>query len=716
MKPFLIKDFQNIFILLQDNESISDRDLVTVNGQDQPESVHSFGTDLTRPVSYQIQRFLEDKVVADGEEDHPSMCDTLSHQGEGMMEEIERGSLQGSADNNGGVTVQVETESTGSTGSLKERQKMILNEIQRNNQLSKKEGETVELSPLTPSTVIASPSSVASVPQRFGVPLPNGYHRAMHSNGYVQDVGTDERRDLTCTPAVARNIPGGVTPPITSWTLTNHNPALNHVTGGYSRLPSYQHAQTQHATNTVDMTSFIPIQPSQISSIPVQPLGDVRQTTSFSSGERRTLGDASLSGGYIQSPLEGHEVTSGQYETQRNDSLPDLNDHGERTVAGVSSLSGGYVQSSFFEAQQQAPLSSMHVTGQSIGNNSFAEILSDDDDVLKSNLPSLMVAHGPFTDGYVCDPLATNRGEGEREMRGGLSESGNEDDSTSNEGDLNSVFDYDLIAGERTVISGRPRSTVTSGFLSGSSESTSPEPPNKLSPPLTPPPSPPNSVMAIQPSNTADLSSPHSNNLTSKFLQHPPSYIPSSSFTGNLPTSSNLSNDLASLPYSPTSASQVPIANNISAYRPSSTGSSGYVTNSSQSYHSSSGNSQTSRSASDELSQELEHDKNDLYTVPSLLSSSKSSSPTLPHVVVTNRTAEDALPEQNSAEASHHLLHLHCSDTHPPFATADPPYTDYMNTKDVDLSKIATTFDPLYLTGERITDDQGVSFEFPMLT
>ena len=51
-----------------------------------------------------------------------------------------------------------------------------------------------------------------------------------------------------------------------------------------------------------------------------------------------------------------------------------------------------------------------------------------------------------------------------------------------------------------------------------------------------------------------------------------------------------------------------------------------------------------------------------------------------------------------------------------PFATADPAFTDYMNTKDVNLNKITTTFDPLYVTGERVTDDQGVSFEFPMLS
>ena len=397
----------------------------------------------------------------------------------------------------------------------------------------------------------------------------------MPSNGYVQDVGTDGRHALTCTPILARNIPEGITPPITSWTLTNHNPALDHVTGGYCGLPPYQHAQTQHTTKTIDVTSFMPVQPSQTFSIPVQSLGDVRQMMSFSSGERR---DASSSSGYVQSPLEGHEVISGQDETHRNDSLSNLNHHGERAVAGVSCSSGGYVQSSFFEAQQQAPSSGMHVIGQSIGNDSFAEFLNDEnDDVLKSGLPSSMVAHVPLTDGYICDPSATNRGGGGREMRRGSAESGNEDDSTSNEGD---VFNDDLIAGESTVISGRPRSTVTSGFLSGSSESTSPELPNKLSPPLTPPPSPPTSVLAIQLPNTTGLSSPHTNNLASNFLRHPPSYI--HSFSGNLPT--NLSSNLESYQqhsYSPSSTSQVPIANVTAEYRPSSTESSGYLTNSS---------------------------------------------------------------------------------------------------------------------------------------
>ena len=89
-----------------------------------------------------------------------------------------------------------------------------------------------------------------------------------------------------------------------------------------------------------------------------------------------------------------------------------------------------------------------------------------------------------------------------------------------------------------------------------------------------------------------------------------------------------------------------------------------------QSYHSSSGNSQTSRSASDELNQELEHDEIDLfgkYTVPSLLSSSKSSSPALPHVVVSNRTAENAQPLQDSVKSSQHSYDMHLA-----FATADP--------------------------------------------
>ena len=106
----------------------------------------------------------------------------------------------------------------------------------------------------------------------------------------------------------------------------------------------------------------------------------------------------------------------------------------------------------------------------------------------------------PSTGGYVSHPpvpsangyihnLPTSIDPRERDSRSRSAESGNEDDSTSNEGDAGSVFDDDVMPNLMDHI-GRSRSTVTSGFQSGSSESASPEPPIKSSY-NSPPPSPP---------------------------------------------------------------------------------------------------------------------------------------------------------------------------------------------------------------------------------
>ena len=240
---------------------------------------------------------------------------------------------------------------------------------------------------------------------------------------------------------------------------------------------------------------------------------------------------------------------------------------------------------------------------------------------LNPRLPLGTSTHILCSDGYVQDPTSLSIGGDKREERGPSTESGNEEDSLSNEGDSNSVFDDDLIPSENPTHSMRPRSTVTSGFQSGSSESaSSPEPPKKS----------------------------HSSSSIS------PTPVIKSTFTSINPT-----------------------------YRPSSTGgSSGYITNeSSQSYtyHSSSATSQTSQTsglAPSELEQELNLEDGQKYTIPSLLAcGSKSSSPAISRAAGSNWTANDTSAMQTDFINARHPSHGHHHQA------SNDAVMDYVNTK-----------------------------------
>ena len=328
-------------------------------------------------------------------------------------------------------------------------------------------------------------------------------------------------------------------------------------------------------------------------------------------------------------------------------------------------------------------------------------------------------AHIPGSDGYVQDPTSLSVGGDKREVRGPSAESGNEEDSLSNEGDSNSVFDDDLIPSENSTHSLRPRSTVTSGFQSGSSESaSSPEPPKKstssISSLLSPASTvvvPPSTLNAHAPPLRKDEISPSSinfsllqtssDNLSSNnsFAQHTPHLHSSSSI-------------------SPTSVVESTFTSTNPTYRPSSTGgSSGYVTNeSSQSYtyHSSSATSQTSQTsglAQSELEQEfkLEDVESQQYTIPSLLvCGSKSSSPAISRAAGSNWIANDTSAMQTDFANTRHHSHGHH------LQAASATAMDYVNTSDVDLSKISTELGTLSQANDRAsTGDQDVSFMFP---
>ena len=326
-------------------------------------------------------------------------------------------------------------------------------------------------------------------------------------------------------------------------------------------------------------------------------------------------------------------------------------------------------------------------------------------------------AHILSSDGYVQDPTALSVGGDKREVRGPSTESGNEEDSLSNEGDSNSVFDDDLIPSENPTHSLRPRSTVTSGFQSGSSESaSSPEPPKKST------------------SSTSSLLSPASTVVVppSTLNAHAPSPLkkdevsPSSTNLSPLQTSSdNLSRNNSFAQHTPhlhsssstsTSIVESMFTSTNPTYRPSSTGgSSGYVTNeSSQSYtyHSSSATSQTSQTsglAPSELEQEFHLEDVQKYTIPSLLiCGSKSSSPAISRAGGSNWTANDTSAMQINTRHSSHGHHLQA---------ASATVMDYVNTSDVDLSKISTELDGLSQASERMaiaSDHQDISFEFPV--
>ena len=317
------------------------------------------------------------------------------------------------------------------------------------------------------------------------------------------------------------------------------------------------------------------------------------------------------------------------------------------------------------------------------------------------------------SDGYVQDPTSLSVGGDKREERGPSAESGNEEDSLSNEGDSNSVFDDDLIPSENPTHSLRPRSTVTSGFQSGSSESaSSPEPPKKstsstsslLSPASTV--VPPSTLNAHAPPLKKDKISPSSTDFS--LLQTSLDNLSSNnSFTQHMPHLHSSSS------ISPTSVVESTFTSTNPTYRPSSMGgSSGYVTNeSSQSYtyHSSSATSQTSQTsglAQSELEQEfkLEDVESQQYTIPSLLMyGSKSSSPAISRAAGSNWTANDTSAMQTDFANTRHCSHGHH------FQATNVIVVDYVNTSDVDLNKISTDLGALSQASDT---NQDVSFVF----
>ena len=649
---------------LQDNDSIISRDLVTITPAERAESVHS---DKTDP-EFMVRRFLKDvKEQPDGEEDHPIICEDFPNQGEGEFEDVERESLQGFDQD----AVLVKIESTGTPDSLKDRRKMMLqlSNIQKQNkayQASKQQqAVAVELSPLkTPIPSIIS----ARAPSSIGGAIPSGQRAA--PDGYVQDQNVNVRSEGFHNPtSMLGSVPGGLLPSMT-WTPTNQVPAHSVTTGHMTSQNGphlLQHNHQQLSPSPISAANYGNRGSSTASSIQTQSPGDrIRTTTSINNERRRALGAAALNGGYVQSPTFGGQVPGTQ----------------------VTQL-------------------------ESFGDNSFSltELPSSDEkNALNLNPQSSLGAHVVSANGYVKDTTTVIGGG--REERGALAESGNEDDSLSNEGDSNSVFGDDLIpCSENSVHAVRPRSTVTSGFQSGSSESASPEPPQKSTSSVS---SLMSSVSTVVPPSTLNLQAP----LTRK----DPSPCSSTNFSLPPTLSSNLSSSHLSPHMSHShSSSSSPAPVTESTYRPSSTGSSGYVTNSSsQSYHSSSATSQTSqtsRLASSELEQELEGAENGpvlRYTVPSLLScSSKPSSPATSRAAASDWTAKfnnDApVMLHNSMNTRHGLCSHHLQAT-------NAPVKDYVNTRDVDLNEISTELGELSQVSERsrvTSGHQDVSFAFP---
>ena len=643
-----------------------------MNPAERAESIHSERTDT----NYMVHRFMESvdvKGQPDGEEDHPTICEDFPNQGgEGEFEEVERESLQGFDQD----AVLIESESTSTPDSLKERHTMMLqlSNIQKQNkayQASKQQqAVAVELSPLkTPIPSIIS----ARAPSSIGGAIPSGQRAA--PDGYVQDQNINVRSEGFHNPtSMLGSVPGGLVP---SMTLTNQVPAHSVTTGHMtSQNGSHllQHNHQQLSPSPISAANYGNKDSSTASSIPTQsPCNRIQTMTSINNERRTVLGAVSSNGGYVQSPTFGGQVPGTQ--TTR---------------------------------------------WQSFGDDSFSLMelpSSDKKNALNLKSQSSLGAHVVSADGYVQDTTTVIGGG--REERGASAESGNEDDSLSNEGDLNSVFDDDLIpCSENSVHSIRPRSTVTSGFQSGSSESASPEPPKKSTSSIS---SLPSSVSTVVPlPSTLHLHTPLTRKdpspCSSTNLSLPP--IPSSNLS-----SSHLPPHIHTYqPHSPSSSPAPVTESTITTgnYRPSSTGSSGYVTNSSsQSYHSSSATSQTSQTsglASSELEQEVEGAENGpvfRYTVPSLLScSSKPSSPTTSCAAASDWTAKfnnDApVMLHNSMNTRHVLCSHHLQAT-------NAPVTDYVNTRDVDLSKISTELGDLSQASERVTDNHhNISFVFPV--
>ena len=327
--------------------------------------------------------------------------------------------------------------------------------------------------------------------------------------------------------------------------------------------------------------------------------------------------------------------------------------------------------------------------------------------------PSGIGVHALSANGYVREET-TMIGGGGREERGISAESGNEDDSISNEGDSNSVFDDDLTPSKNPVHSVRPRSTVTSGFQSGSFESTSsPEPPKKSTSSISSLTSsastvlPPSTLNVHAPAPRKEDVSPCSTNFSLGLHQTPPNNLSSDSVPPHTSHSHSSSSSI-----SPTPVTESTFI--APAYRPSSTGgSSGYVTNDSYVYHSSSATSQTSQTsalAPSELEQEFNLEGvEEKYTLPSLLScSSKSSSPAMTHRSAASEwMANDTSIMQTDSINSRHLQHYPYHQQ-----AANAAVTDYVNTGDVDLTLISTELGELSLASDKLTADDDVSFVF----
>ena len=617
---------------LRDNDSITSRDPVDPAAE-RAESVHSARTDP----EFMVRRFMKDiEGQPDGDEDH-TMCeeDYTGHLGDGEFKDVdvERESLQGFGDAEEMAELESRSSSVNSS-SLEDQQKVktLLSNIQKENQAyqaSKQQEVTVELNPLRSHPSLTSPSSTNA---NGGVPLSNGQRIA--PDGYVEDlnisVGSEGFHNPTCPPSVLEGVAvnGGLVPPTTS-TLTNliavHSSHVTSHMNGAHLQPNRQ----QHGSRT---------------STPGQSSRDGNQM-----GMNRTVSSAAApsDGGYLQSSqLPGIQVIPRQPLVGGNSSfnLINLSSNNENSIqsSNLQSSLGGHNISANGYVQESA----------SMTNGGIKSTLN-----LNRQPPLGTSTHILSSDGYFQDPTSLSVGGDKREGRGPSTESGNEEDSLSNEGDSNSVFDDDLIPSENPAHSMRPRSTVTSGFQSGSSESaSSPEPPQKS----------------------------HSSSSIS------PTPVVESTFTSTDPT-----------------------------YRPSSTGgSSGYVTNeSSQSYtyHTSSATSQTSQTsglASSELDQELNLKDVQKYTIPSLLvCGSKSSSPAISRAAGSDWTANDTSAMQTDFVNTRYYSHSHH------LQTASATVADYVNTSDVDPSKVSTDLlEALSQSSDRAstsTGDHGVSFEFP---
>jgi hypothetical protein len=663
------------------------------------ESVHSENTDP----GYLVRRLLKDvEGQPDGGEDKTIICEEeyADHHRDGEFKDVdvERESLHDFGD----AEEMAEHESSSSSmnsGSLEDRQKMkvMLSNIQKKNQAyqaSRQPEVVVELSPLGTSPSLTSPSS-----SNGAVPLSNGQRIA--PDGHIEDrgvsVGSEGFRNPVCPPSLLEGFVGhgsGRPVPPTTSTLTNPIPAHSgHMTmTSHTNGPHLQPNQQQHGSGT--------------STPPVQRSIDGNRTTAMN----RTVSSATTSSdrGYLQSSeLPGIQVIPQQPSVGGDSSfnLMDLSLNNENSTQNLN---------------LQSSLGAQNLSGSGYVQQADSMTSGGDKSTLNLNTqpPRTTSTHILSSGGYVQGPTSMSVG-GKREERGPSTESGNEEDFLSNEGDSNSVFDDDLIPSENPAHLMRPRSTVTSGFQSGSSESaSSPEPPKKSTSSLSSllssgastvvPPSIIHAPSARKNDSSTNFSLPQtsSDKLSSNnsFAQHTPhSHAhPSSSI-------------------SPTSVIESTFTSTDPAtYHPSSTGgSSGYVTNeSSQSYtyHGSSATSQTSQAESglapSELEQELNLEDGQKYTViPSLLAcGSKSSSPAISRAAGSNWTPNDTSAMQTDFAANTR----HCSHGHHLQATS-ATVMDYVNTSDVELSKISTDLlGAIPQASDRVsTGDQGVSFMFP---